>query len=78
MLDRRLQPTAGVLGLSLKEGDGASWSTHGNVDAPRFFTFWREEPLRAALDAAGWTVQTLTREEDRRGQPWLDVVAERQ
>ena len=68
----------GLFHLSLKEGDGASWSTHGNVDAPRFFTFWREEPLRAALDAAGWTVQTLTRQEDRRGQPWLDVVAERQ
>ena len=32
--------------LAVKEGDGARFSTHGHVAAPRHFTFWREEPLR--------------------------------
>ena len=67
----------GLFHLSLKEGDGESWSTHGNVDAPRFFTFWREGPLREALAGAGWRVLTVSHEEDQRDQPWLDVVAVR-
>src|SRR6185369_8336153 len=33
----------GALFVSVKEGDGEDWSTHGNVTAPRFFTFWRDE-----------------------------------
>jgi len=67
----------GLLKVSLKEGDGACWSTHGNVSGPRYFTFWREEPLRAVLDAAGWDVRDLVRESGQRGESWLDVVAER-
>ena len=43
----------GTFGLMLKEGDGESWSTHGNVFAPRHFTFWCEEPLRVAAEADG-------------------------
>ena len=46
----------GVLHVSLKEGDGEGWSTHGNVAAPRHFTYWREQPLREVLDAGGWSV----------------------
>ena len=68
----------GLFQLSLKEGDGARWSTHGHVDGPRYFTFWREEPLRAALDAAGWSVlDPRARSEGQRGEPWLEVLAER-
>ncbi len=67
----------GLFQLSLKEGDGARWSTHGHVDGPRYFTFWREEPLRAALDAAGWSVLTLEHEDGQRGESWLEVLAER-
>jgi len=67
----------GLFQLSLKEGDGDQWSTHGHVDGPRHFTFWREEPLRAALDAAGWSVLTLEREDGLRGDSWLEVLAER-
>jgi SAM-dependent methyltransferase len=69
--------TGGLFQLSLKEGDGARWSTHGHVDGPRHFTFWREEPLRAALDAAGWSVVTLEREDGLRGDAWLEILAER-
>ena len=66
-------------GLSLKEGDGEGWSTHGHVGAPRHFVYWREEPLRAVLEAAGWEVDAGRRTgwAPQSGQPWLDVRAAR-
>ncbi len=67
----------GLFHLSLKEGDGAAWSAHGNVAAPRHFTYWREGPLRAALSDAGWSVLSLEREDGLRGDAWLEVLAER-
>jgi SAM-dependent methyltransferase len=67
----------GVLHVSLKEGDGEAWSTHGNVAAPRHFTYWREQPLREVLDAAGWSVLELSRSDGLRGDRWLDVLATR-
>jgi hypothetical protein len=67
----------GVLFLGLKEGDGEDWSVHGNVTAPRFFTFWREEPLRSALAGAGWRVTGVERDTGADGEPWLQVVAHR-
>jgi SAM-dependent methyltransferase len=67
----------GVLFVGVKEGDGADWSMHGNVTAPRFFTFWREEPLRSALAGAGWTVTSVERDSGSHGEPWLQVVARR-
>jgi hypothetical protein len=70
--------TGGAFHLAVKEGDGARFSTHGHVAAPRHFTYWREEPLRAALDAAGWTVDTVDRSTSERGEGWLDVLARRQ
>ena len=65
----------GVLFIGLKEGDGEDWSLHGNVTAPRFFTFWREEPLRSALEGAGWRVTGVERDTGADGEPWLQVVA---
>jgi 2-polyprenyl-3-methyl-5-hydroxy-6-metoxy-1,4-benzoquinol methylase len=67
----------GLLHVSLKEGDGEAWSTHGAVPAPRRFVYWREEPLRGALEGAGWRVDTLSRTTGRGGEPWIDVVASR-
>jgi SAM-dependent methyltransferase len=67
----------GVLFLGLKEGDGEDWSLHGNVTAPRFFTFWREEPLRSALEGAGWRVTAVERDTGAHGEPWLQVIARR-
>ena len=61
----------GTLGLTLKEGDGETWSNHGNVPAPRHFTFWREDPLRAVLEGSGWSVESLTSSIGVNGQPWL-------
>jgi SAM-dependent methyltransferase len=66
----------GCLYASLKEGDGEGWSTHGHVTAPRHFYYWREAPLRAVLDGAGWAVDSVARTESP-GDHWLDVVATR-
>lgn len=66
----------GTLYASLKEGDGEAWSTHGHVSSARHFTYWREEPLRAALDAAGWRVDTVRQVQGPRGM-WLDIYGER-
>ena len=67
----------GLLYASLKEGDGESWSVHGSVAAPRFFTYWREEPLRRALAAAGWSVEHIGHGDGLRGERWLEVLASR-
>ncbi len=66
-----------LLHVSLKEGDGEAWSTHGHVGAPRRFVYWREQPLRDALIGAGWAAQTLTRGQGRHGESWLEVRARR-
>lgn len=67
----------GCLHASLKEGDGEVWSTHGHVRDPRHFVLWREQPLREALDGAGWAVDELDRHEGQRTDRWLDVLATR-
>jgi SAM-dependent methyltransferase len=71
----------GTLHLTLKEGDGAGWSVHGHVGAPRFFIYWREDPLRAHLTGAGWVVDDVRRGDstplDRPSESWLAVFATR-
>ncbi len=67
----------GRLHLSLKEGDGEGWSTHGAVAQPRFFTYWRERPLRTALTDAGWVVERLERRDGLRAERWLVVTGVR-
>lgn len=66
----------GTLHVALKEGDGEAWSTHGTIEAPRHFVFWREAPLRSVLEDAGWRVDEV-RHEDGGGQPWLIVRGHR-
>ena len=61
--------------MSLKEGDGEEWSVHGQVQAPRRFTYWREAPLRAVLTDAGWRVAELSHGIGGNGQPWISVRA---
>lgn len=67
----------GVLHLALKEGDGARFSTHGSITAPRHFTYWREQPLRDVLTAAGWGVSEVDRGVGVRDDHWLTVLARR-
>ena len=69
--------SGGLFHLSVMEGDGARFLTRGDIDAPRHFTFWREESLRAALDHAGWEVVEVDRTTSARGDDWLDVLARR-
>lgn len=67
----------GLFHLGVKEGDGARFSTHGEVGAPRHFTFWREPALRTVIEAAGWTVDSVDRGASPRGETWLEVRASR-
>jgi 2-polyprenyl-3-methyl-5-hydroxy-6-metoxy-1,4-benzoquinol methylase len=64
----------GLFALTVKEGDGEAWST-AKLGAPRWFTFWREAPLRAALTEAGWRVTSLEHVPGN-GEDWLFVIAE--
>ncbi len=67
----------GLLRMSVKEGDGEGWSTHGTITGPRMFVYWREAPLRAVLDEAGWTVETTQHGDGLRGEHWLVLLARR-
>ncbi len=62
----------GILGCTLKEGDGAQW-TEEKISRPRYFTYWREAPLREALDRAGWIVLSIERVVGRTAT-WLYVI----
>ena len=64
----------GLLGLTLKEGDGNGWS-HAKVDLPRYFTYWREPVVREALVSSGWRVVSI-KHVPGRSEPWLFVTAE--
>jgi hypothetical protein len=64
-------PAGGTLAFTLKEGDGEAWAGR---EPQRWFRYWREEPLRAALRDAGWTPELLERHPGR-DHPWLHVIA---
>ena len=75
VLDRiaaALRP-GGILACSLKEGDGDEWHSR-KLGGPRRFTYWREDPLRTALEAAGFAIEAI---EHTRGatEDWLQVLA---
>ena len=68
----------GALRVSLKEGDGDGWSTHGSVRNPRHFTYWRAQPLREAFAGTGWTdVDIRSGVDGKRGESWLEIAAVR-
>jgi len=62
----------GILGFTVKEGDGDAWTTAKL--GPRHFTYWREPALRDALSSAGWNVHRLDHVTGRH-EPWLYVLA---
>lgn len=43
----------GVLAFTVKVGDGQEWSEH-KLGLPRFYQYWREAPLVALLEDAGY------------------------
>jgi SAM-dependent methyltransferase len=67
----------GVLRMSVKEGDGEGWSSHGTVKAPRMFVYWYEEQLRAVLEDAGWAVTSVEHGDGLRGERRLGLTARR-
>ena len=48
----------GLLAFTVKEGDGAAWSTE-KLGEPRHFTYWREPALRGAIAASPWSPTDL-------------------
>ncbi|MFM6850454.1 MAG: class I SAM-dependent methyltransferase [Terrabacter sp.] len=68
----------GLLRVSLKEGEGEGWSTHGSVRHPRHFTYWRADALREVVQEAGWTEVAITSGvAGKRSETWLEVSAVR-
>ena len=68
----------GLLCMSLKEGDGEGWSTHGTISGPRHFTYWRAEEVSSAVAAAGWSdVAVRSGVAGSRGETWIELSAVR-
>jgi SAM-dependent methyltransferase len=63
----------GALACSVKEGDGEEWHDR-KLGLPRRFTYWREGPLRAALEAAGFAVRSVEHVHGA-ADDWLHVLA---
>jgi SAM-dependent methyltransferase len=63
----------GILAVTLKEGDGAGWTT-AKLGRPRHYTFWREQQLRDVLARTGWAVLSLEHVQGR-VDPWLYLLA---
>ncbi len=61
----------GLLAFTVKEGDGEQWST-AKLGHPRFFRYWRAEPLTDLLTQTGWAVDEL-RQITGCVEPWLQL-----
>jgi SAM-dependent methyltransferase len=72
---RKAARAAPVLAFTTREGKGEEWSNR-NLDLPRHFVLWQENPLRDLLTTTGWTVEHLTRGETRIGL-WFHILARR-
>ena len=59
----------GVLAFSVKIGDGAEWSSH-KLGVPRFFQYWRPEPLRGLVESCGFDVDELIVDAPGPGLVW--------
>ena len=74
----RVTRTSGMLRVSLKEGDGDGWSTHGSITRPRHFTYWRADEVSSVVAAAGWTDVTVrSGVAGSRGETWIELSAVR-
>ena len=62
----------GLLAFTVKEGDGAAWSSH-KLERPRHFTYWREGPLRELIATSPWELVGLERETGRKDD-WLQCL----
>ena len=71
----RVLAPSGWLFILVKGGEGAGWDDKPyGVDAPRWFTYWGEAEIDAALASAGFSVEQ--RLDDRHyGQHWIARIA---
>ncbi|CAN5624905.1 hypothetical protein BH11ACT8_BH11ACT8_19470 [soil metagenome] len=67
----------GVIRATFKEGDGDGWATHGSIEAPRRFTYWRRPALEAVVAGSGWRVLETVESDGLRAERWLAVTARR-
>ena len=66
----------GLLRISLKEGDGEGWSTHGAIGSPRHFTYWRAPDIARVATESGWTeVGVRYGLVGKRDETWLELTA---
>lgn len=80
VLARLLEVTRprGLLRMSLKDGDGEGWSTHGAIGRPRHFTYWRAPDIARVATEAGWTeVGVRYGLVGKRDDTWLELTAVR-
>lgn len=66
----------GLIAATFKEGDGEAWS-EAKLEAPRWFVYWREQPLRELFERAGWQVERIDHIAGRT-EPWLHPVCRRE
>ena len=64
----------GCLSFSLKAGDGEGWDTHHGEEFPRWFTYWDEAGVAAALDAARLEIISCSSDAGRTTR-WLRFLA---
>ena len=63
----------GILGFTVKQGDGEEWSEH-KMGAPRFFHYWQMEPLRRSVEDCGYAVLDIRNTDE--SQKWLAVTCQ--
>jgi hypothetical protein len=61
----------GILGFTVKQGEGEEWSDH-KMGAPRFFHYWQKESLQQKVEEAGYEILELKHTDD--SQKWLAVT----
>ncbi len=57
----------GLLGFSVKEGDGEEWTTE-KLGAPRYYVYWRRDPLLELVTRCGWRPLEVS----QWSGPWAD------
>ncbi|MBB4197421.1 hypothetical protein CCR94_12480 [Rhodoblastus sphagnicola] len=65
----------GRLAFSLKGGEGEGWSS-AKLGAPRYFCYWRAEPLAALLAGAGFARWSIVEAQTNRAHAdWIFTIA---
>lgn len=64
----------GILAFSVKEGEGSGWSDH-KLKSPRFFQYWKSEPLKKLLEESGYETLEMTEIIGKGDKGWLQTIA---